>query len=477
MKFHRLGWTHIIFSTLLLWTLIGWTTAWYRQQNLVTAQYDLGNMEQVIWQTLHGHFFSYTSPNLGILENRAAIHTDYFLLAYTPLYVLWPDPRVLMFAQIALVASGGWALWKLARLRLSERWSAGLVGLYLLYPPLLWAVSFDVHAVVVVIPAALWAWWCIENKHWTRYALLAIVIAFTKEEAGLVVATMGIPMLFRPNLRRAGLISIVGGIAITLLMFGAVIPASRNAPGHFADAYFTNFGDTPGEIVTAIAKRPWLALQPLISQNGIGYIGALVWPLGFLPILGWPFALLALPFIGLNLLSAEPNLRSLYFHYTATSTPFLFLAAWHGMQRLPRLSNKLQRHQHRIAIGIAVIAIGGIYFWAPLPGARHSDDAMRPFRSNPYRNDLTKIKPLIRAQDRISATNNLGAQFTRREASWLFPIKLESADIIVALLGQNGELESELILRKKLEALTQDPAWTLVYQREKFWMFRKSLSD
>src|SRR4051794_37640898 len=48
------------------------------------ARFDLGNMVQAIWNTLHGHFLETTTAT-GHQRNRLGFHVDPFLLLFAPL--------------------------------------------------------------------------------------------------------------------------------------------------------------------------------------------------------------------------------------------------------------------------------------------------------------------------------------------------------------------------------------------------------
>lgn len=464
----------LVLIAIALWILIGCTAAWFRHTNLVTAQYDLGNMDQVLWQTLHGHFFSYTSPNRAVLEPRAAVHTDYLLLAYLPFYVLWPDPRVMMFVQVAAVGSGAWVVWRMARERLRPPEALALILLYLLYPPLLWTVSFDVHAVVLVIPLCLWAYLAAQHRRWGWYAVLCAAMMLAKEEVGILVAMLGVYFLFRRQTRTAGWLSFVAGIVATTVALGWIIPYFRNAPGHFADAYYSDFGSTPGAVVATAFQHPWEIFGRLFSSDGLSYIWMLLWPLAAFSILGWEFLFLALPFIALNVLSAEPNLRSIYYHYTATITPFLFLASISGAVRLQRWLARHVPWKKPVLTGLVLLGLSGIYVWAPLPGTRHHADAVRVFKLHPARAEVAAVKKLVTAADTLAVTNTLGPQFSRRRAIWLFPLALDRADAVIVLLGENGDIASPAELQTAVEQLRTDPNWVLKYHRDRLWFFRKA---
>ena len=56
------------------------------------------------------------------------------------------------------------------------------------------------------------------------------------------------------------------------------------------------------------------------------YLIKLLWPLGFLPLVFWRYGILALPAIGVNLLSGRPGMYSTGFHYDDISSTLLLMS-------------------------------------------------------------------------------------------------------------------------------------------------------
>ena len=98
------------------------------------ARFDLGNMVQAIWNTLHGHFLETTTAT-GHQRNRLGFHVDPFLLLFAPLLWIWSNPVLLPVIQALAVASGALPVFWLARKHLgSSRTAAHFAFAYLLYP-------------------------------------------------------------------------------------------------------------------------------------------------------------------------------------------------------------------------------------------------------------------------------------------------------------------------------------------------------
>lgn len=470
----RPAWSHrvpaliVITATILFLMFFGFSN-WFRHTNILTSQFDMGNMDQVLWHSVHGHIFQMNDPNSFGRELRTAIHADYLLLVYAPFYALWPDPRLSLVLQVVAVASGVWPLWWMARKRLGAKAAAMIAVLYLAYPTLEWAMTFDLHAVVLASPLFLWAWWAATERRWWIYGLTVGLALLAKEEVGLVVAAMGLYWIWQPGYRRMAIASIVVGITWTACMLTWAIPSARHAGGHFALHYYSAFGTSYQEIVTHLITHPWQAIATAFDHEGLVLLRGLLVPVGLIAVLGLPVVAIALPEIGINLLSSEPNQRLIFFQYMSAITPFIFLAVidgwdrgrrWLQMRNRPRSQARIERAAVIAAVGMA---LAGIWFWSPLPGSRHSAEALRVFQASPYKADIETVQRQLQPDDRVASTNNLVPQFSRRESIWAFPNDLEHADVIVVLEGGTFDAQPPEAISQKIQDLTRDPVFHLVY--------------
>ncbi len=470
----------VVLAVTAAFVLFFGATNWFRQVNLITAQFDMGNMDQVLWHSLQGHWFKMTSPVLAELQTRTAIHADFLLLGYLPFYALWPDPRVPLVLQVLAVASGVIPLFWVARNRLGEPVAAFVAVLYLLYPTLQWGMTFDVHAVILGGPLVLWAWWAATERRWWIYGLTAVWLLLAKEEAGLVVAAMGLYWVWRRGYRTMGSLSMLIGLGWSMLMVGWAIPSARQAPGHFALGYYADFGGTYTDILRNAVSHPLKTLSHMFDWSGQTLLRALLLPVGFVAVLGLPVLLVVLPELVINLLSSNANQKTIFFQYMAVITPFVFLAMVDGWDRgrrwLRRKPNGwLAKYGERWAvIGVAAAAVLSVWLWAPLPGTRYHQDALRAFHPSPYRQAVALVQRSLRPSDRVVATNNLAPQFSRRDMIWGFPKDLQNADAVVVLQGGDHELLPKDEINAAVQGLTVDPTFTLMYRRDQFWYFRKT---
>lgn len=445
----------------------------FRHLNLFSAQYDLGNMDQVLWQSVHGRWFSMVDPQTAMLTSRAAVHTDFLLLAYLPFYALWHHPLIMVVLQVVAVASGAWPLFRFANRHLSARAAALFAIAYLAYPAMHWAVTFDVHAVVLATPLFLWLAWVAAERRWWWFAAFAAAILLSKEETGATLALFGLYVAWWRRPRWIGFTTFAVGVLWTALMLFVVIPHGRQASGHFALGYYQEFGDSMGEVAKNILLRPLDVLRHLFDADGRHYQLLLLFPLGFLPLVGLPLLIVATPELVVNLLSTNHGQQTIFFQYTSVITPFVFLAAVAGWHRLHRWFGSRPLLLRLAAVVFILANVVSVYRWGLLPLTRQHGDVLNAFRPSPYQREVQNLAKSITTERRVAATNNLAPHFTQRDWAWAFPHRIDLADDLVILTGGDFEVVPMTEIERTVADLERDPRWELVYHRDRLYHFRR----
>ena len=162
-----------------------------RHEAFETGRFDLGNMVQAVWSTAHGDVLGITTLN-GTQTVRFAAHVDPILVLFTPLWLVWPSPTMLLTVQAIAIALGALPLFWLARKHLGdERAALGFALAYLLYPATQWLTLSEFHPVALACPLLLYAYWFLDEDRLAPFAAFAVLAAMTKEEVPLVIAGLG----------------------------------------------------------------------------------------------------------------------------------------------------------------------------------------------------------------------------------------------------------------------------------------------
>lgn len=334
----RIAWI-ALFLLLVGYTLwISYETI-LRYDTFTATAFDLGNMDQAIWNTIHGRPFQFTNQGADWYgpPTRLGFHFEPILLLISLLYAFHADPRILLVFQTLALATGALPVFLLTRKYIPE-WPllpAVMALAYLLMPALLGVNLFDFHPVALATPLLLYAVLALEQRRYGWFLLWCVLAAACKEEIPLIVACLGILVIWKYKLPRLGAFMIVGGVLWSFLAFKVIIP--HFSPGALNNTYwyrYADLGSSPGAAIVNLLLHPWLIFTMLVTINRVYYLASLFRSTGFLALLAPEWLIPALPSLAINLLSGDALLSSGVYHYNAPIIPFVLLAAIHGTRRL-----------------------------------------------------------------------------------------------------------------------------------------------
>ena len=311
-----------------------------------STAFDLGNVDQAVWNTRHGRPFAMT--NIYGLENRLGTHVEPILLPVSLVYFVWSDPRALLLLQTLAIGLGAWPLYLLAR----RRWTREPVGtvaalafalIYLLFPALQSANYFDFHAVALAPTFFLFALYFLETERWGAFGLFALLTMSCKEDAPLLVLMLGLYALVVRRRPWVGLATMAASLAWFGLAVGWIMPHfDTRGVSPLANRY-AYLGDGPLEMAQTMVTRPGLVLERLATGENLAYLRDLLLPTAFLALLAPQVLMLALPSLAVNLLSTDGFMHQLEgFHYGAPLAPIVVAAAAYGVGWLSRRAGRLR---------------------------------------------------------------------------------------------------------------------------------------
>ncbi|MGE5042196.1 MAG: DUF2079 domain-containing protein [Candidatus Levyibacteriota bacterium] len=466
-----------------LFTLYYTIAGFLRYDNFFTGRFDLGNMDQTVWNTLHGNVFQFTDPNGTKVISRLAFHADVILVFFAPLYAFWSDPRVLIFLQAFTVAMGAVFIFLIAKSVLKKPLLALAVSCaYLLNPGLSYSVLYDFHPVVLATGFLLAAYYFLLKKKRFLFFLFIVLSALTKEEVWIVAAFLGIRLamdgiewkkkslhITRLGVAVTGILTFFISLGMFYVLVSHVIPGQRGDV-HFALSYFSHLGSSPGEIFLSLFIAPQKWVQLLASPARINYILEIMSPVAFLPLFAIPSLIFAIPDLAINVLSNNGQLHEIYYQYTATITPFIFTSAVYGIkiaQKRIRLLND--------TVLIAVLlgsSLFSAYVLGPLPGSLHPNIDMFT-RQLSNRKEISQFLMTIDEKYSVAASNNVGSHLSQREKIYTIPNGLDEADVIVFLLNDTYAQPSLPAQKQMVENLRKNPSYKILYETGDFIAFSK----
>lgn len=445
------------------------------RHNAFASNFDLGNMDQTVWNTVYGDFFSLTAGEETV--SRLSIHADFILILLSPFYLIWNDVRVLLISESVALALGAIPTFFLALKVLKNRFQALCIAfVYLANPALQWIDIYDFHGVAFAIPTLLSAFYFAYIKKWKWYFLFAFLALLTKEQISLYLVMLSLVIFFVFKAKKVALITFFVSIFWFLVMFFVAIPQASPEGEHWALGWLKVSGGSQTD--------PWEMLRYIrdtaFSATTFDYLYRLTRPFGFLPVLGFPWFFLSLPELSINLLSTQAQMRSTRFHYHSAIVPTLIIATIFGLSYVSLVLKKLKLKEKyiRFVIYLFIIylmaaAIRVNYNRSPLP----STPSCWCFSYQVSKADIEfeKILQEIPENASVAASGNVRPHISHRKFAYNLPGGVEKADYIAILteeriIGGHNKLEFETNLVKKLN---ESKNFQLVKNTGDFYLFKR----
>lgn len=495
---HLLTLSFLIFLYVVYFTYVSFA----KHQNFFTGRFDLGNMDQTVWNTVNGRVFLLTNPDGTNIISRLAIHADFLLILISPLYILWNDPKVLLLIQTIILGLGALFIYLLGLKVIGNKLvSIALSISFLLNPFLQKQNLFDFHAVSLSTTFLLAAFYFLHLKKYLIFLLLSLITVLTKENIFITVGLFGIYIFLSENriinrfkkfillkkISKVNFLTLLKKVlagkkyyfwlfmsCVSFIMFyllvAKFIPEARKY-NHFALSYFSDFGDSPIKIMSGIILNPVKTLILLFSLENLDYIKKVFLPVGLLSFFSPLFFIFAVPDMLINMLSNNKNLISLEFHYTATIIPFVYISSIFGIKKI--LSLKL-KFINKTIIFYYVMSFSILSTWSygALPGS--ANPALEVFtlpanNNREIRNFLSQISEKLS----ITATNNLGAHLSHREYIYTIPNGIDKADMVIFLLNDQFAQPSLNAQKDMVRDLNSNINYVEVFKSQDFVAFAK----
>lgn len=455
----------ILFVLIFIYIIYFSYTSFFRYDHFYTGRFDLGNMAQTVWNTSQGRIFELTNPNSIESISRLAFHADFILIFFAPFYFIWESPKLLLLIQSVVIGIGALFVYLIAKKKLQNKNLALVFAFaYLLNPSLQRANIYDFHAVALVPTFLLGAFYFMLQKKYKFFAIFAVLAAFTKEQIWLTIALFGLYILLIQKKRVLGITTTVLSCTIFYFLIWHAMPASLGTQ-HFALSYFSDFGDSPGQIIKTTIFSPNKIIGTILLPDRIIYLNQLFLPIGFLSIFSPLYLIFAAQDFLINLLSSNNNLHQIYYQYTSTLTPFIFISSIMGVAFV----KKTFKFPDVILITYLVIfSITGAFLYGPLPGSLEPNLAMY---NQPQINKelIDSYLSKIPNKSSVASTNNLGSHLSHREKIYTVPNGINNADFVLFLLSSSSSAyEKEIMLD-----LMQNSLYNIVYKKDDFIVFQK----
>jgi uncharacterized membrane protein/uncharacterized membrane protein YbhN (UPF0104 family) len=466
----------------LLYVFYYTTASFLRYDNFYTGRFDLGNMDQTVWNSIHGRIFQLTDPDGTNSISRLSVHADFILILISPLYLIWSNPKMLLLLQTIILSAGAVIIFLLSKNILKNKnISLTLAALFLISPAVGYTNLYDFHPVTLATTFLLATFYFFYKKKYLWFFVFAVLSSFCKEEIWAVVSIFGLYLVFKSFIdfiktkvfpKREfflGIFLFILFLSIFYYLIAVAIPSVRGSD-HFALSYYSDFGTSPSNITKTIILNPFKTILTILKPDRLLYLVQLFFPLIFLPLLSLEYLIFAAPDFLINLLSSNNQLHEIYYQYSAGITPFLFIASIFSIKKILKRF-KFIRIDYLIYLLIISACISA-YNIGPLPFSKQPNVDMfsKPLNNNKA---IARFIALIPKKYSVAATNNLGSHLSRRQRIYTIPIGIDSADYILFLLNDRFAQPSLSDQIKMEQNLEKSSKYRLVYKIGVFSAFKK----
>ncbi len=467
-------------ATVLLWLLIILYAVHFgalsttMHDSFLTHAADLGNMDQPIWNTLHGHWLQETKKD-GSEGTRLSDHFEPIFLPVSLVFLVWDDVRALLWLQTLALALGAIPVYWIAKDAFAragligmgaELWGLGFAAVYLLFPALEWANITEFHAVPLAVTPLLLALHFAHRRRDRWMWLFSILAMSTQEHIPLLTLMLGLYIALAQRRPRVGLPLAL----VSLAWFGVatflIIPryAAQAYHGQATSVYFRRFGElgnSPADIARSLLTNPALALRIAIQPARLTYLTGLLTSVGFVALLDPLTLLIAAPTLGINVLSAYYAQFSGRFHYSAPIVPIFIVAATFGALRLAgwlaARSPSFRKQAPRVVLGVVLMSSLAYHHRA---GVTPLAASFRRPQVTEHHRLLARFAGQIPASAPLSATAQLFPHFTHRQRIHIFPTVADAEYVLLDVTGMNEMHPADL--QREYEALVDGGAFGIL---------------
>ena len=454
-------------------------TSILRYDNFYTGRFDLGNMDQTVWNTIHGRIFQLTDPDGTEIISRLSVHADFILILISPLYLIWSNPKMLLLLQTIVLGFGAIFVYLISKDVLKNKNISLTFALaFLLSPAIEYTNLYDFHPVTLATTFLLATYYFYSKKKYLLFLLFAFLAGTTKEEVWAIIGIFGLFIFIRSLKNKVqnnlfekifGIIIFIFGFSFTYLLVAKIIPFVKGSD-HFALSYYSDFGTSVPNVIKTILFNPIKTFSTLLEQSRIAYLTELLGPLGFLSLL-FPITLIfAVPDLIIDLLSNNLQLHQIYYQYSASITPFIFISAIFGAKILQSRVKYLDFK--KISIYILFTTLLSLYIVGPIPGSQKASIDMYAKQID-NRTLIENFISSIPTRYSISATNNLGSHLSRRQKIYTVPVGIDKADVILFLLNDSFAQPTLSAQKQIAEKMKNDKNYVQVYKNGEFIAFEK----
>jgi uncharacterized membrane protein len=399
-------------------------------QALRTQTADLGYYDNIFYQSSHGNPLGCTFMPHG---HHYSGHFDPILVLLSPLYFIYPQAELILALQII------WLTLDAVR----SPWAGLAFGLtYLAYPAMHGVAMYEFHSIALLGPLAMGLMFALQTRSFRAYWVLLVACLLVREDVPLVMALVGVSILFSlPEHRLHGWLTLGVSAVYFVIVKGLIMTSSdllNCSDGGSCFAYY--FEDMikhkrgMRDIALSVGSNPAFAVsRVLIVKEKLLYLLQLFVPLLGLPLIAPRGRITMLFGLTFTLLASREPVYSIAFQYSTFIYPFAFaitplaLAALLDGRSLPGLTLHRGRLVRGLVFGMLVastllswkfgVVVENHAFKGGFARIQREPDA----RSGKMRAFIFEAMEQVPHEARLAVTRQMGPQVSNRPFVYPYP--------------------------------------------------------
>jgi len=460
----------LVLGLVLLYALVFAILSVQQHQSFQTHAFDLGNMDQAVWNTAEGRPLEFTNWEGG--TNRLAAHVEPILLLVAQIYRFWPDPATLLVLQSVVISLGALpAFWLARRVLRSDFAAAVFAGSYLLSPALEIANLADFHAVAFSSALLLYAFYFVYRRQYWGFAVFAALAMSTKEHVPLSVFLIGLYILVVQRQRLVGAVTCAVAVIWAGLAFGVVIPHFNPQGVSPYLSRYDRLGSSPGQMLWNTLTNPGATVGILTEATRLEYLRSILGPTLYLGLLSPATLVMTAPDFAINLLSNFTESYAGRAHYGAVLVPFVTVSAILGaglVRRLLTVAHPVAGQAGVAVLSVAVLASSVLSFREQVlvPLTDHLPSV------TDHHGVVQGVLKLIPPDAAVSAGSTLNPHVSRRRQLSLYPDITKAEYIVLDVMSSPYPIDVPS-LWFRVQQLLQGGEWGVVAGKDGALLLRR----
>ncbi|MFC2149410.1 DUF2079 domain-containing protein [Candidatus Auribacterota bacterium] len=325
----------------IVYTAVFFTLQVLRHRGFMPSM-DTNGMIQLAYNMVCGRFWECQGGGFQ-LDTYLRYHLQPVLYLLVPLYALFKSNLVFYFVQTAVIASGAFPVYWIAREKLKNKGYAVIFSAaYLLYPSIHNCTMYGFHLEEFSIGLGLFAFYFLMKKKRLLFVICCLLLMSLKENIAAISFMLGIYAFIKGERKVGILVAVLSALWFYLSVF-VIIP--HYTPGEgitYSESFFRNIGWRRDAGLAGVAGNIYAVVRSTFdSPLKAHFLYHLFAPFVFIPFIAPDILFLAAPVFAQLLISGYVRFHDITIHYQGALLPFIVIAAIYGFKRISALKDHI----------------------------------------------------------------------------------------------------------------------------------------